>query len=354
MNNAGLDAKWFTIPPDFRFFDLTKRIHNALQGEKFTFSFEDRCVYMRHMEATAKLMQDMSADVWVIHDPQPAGIIAFLQDFHPSVWRVHIDTSLPNREAWEFFSGFGAMYDRIIFTSKEFVGPALHKNKLKIFSPTIDPLDAKNKALDKEKAKNIIKSFGIDAEKPLAIQVSRFDPWKDPLGVLEAWKIARKKIPDLQLAFLGLFLAQDDPEGKKIFQKVKAAANGEKNIFLFSDLAQIGSLSVETFVNAFQIGADVILQKSIREGFSLTVTEAMWKNHPVIGGNVGGIKLQIKNGKNGFLVSNPKDAGEKIIQLIKNPKLKEKMGEAAKETVREKFLIPRLLRDYLKLFKELV
>jgi len=166
--------------------------------------------------------------------------------------------------------------------------------------------------------------------------------------------LAKKKIPNLQLALVGLFLARDDPEAMKIFKEVERKAKGTPDIFLFSNADQIGSLKVDIFVNAFQTASDIILQKSIREGFNLSVTEAMWKGKAVIGGNVGGIKLQIENGKNGFLVSSPKEAAKRIVQLIKNPQLAEKLGEAARETVREKFLMPRLLRDYLKLFKELL
>jgi trehalose synthase len=306
------------------------------------------------MEETAKLMQDMKADVWIIHDPQPVGLIPYMPNFHPSIWRVHIDTSHPNKDAWEFINPFMRMYDRIVFTCEDFIGPHLPKEKVRVFPPAIDPLTIKNSPLSLDSAKDIVKSFNIDLDRPLVIQVARFDPWKDPLGVVEAYRIAKKKIPGLQLAFLGLFLAKDDPEAMKIFNKVQKYTKNDPDIFLFSDPAQIGSLRVDTFVNAFQTAATVILQKSIREGFGLTVSEAMWKGQPVIGGKVGGIKLQIKEGKNGFLVSSPKQTAKRIIQLIENPQLAEKLGRAAKETVREKFLMPRLLRDYLKLFQELI
>jgi len=278
MRGVGLKAGWYINPPGERFFTLTKQIHNALQGEEFKFPFSARKLYIRHMEKTAKLMQDMRTDLWVIHDPQPVGVAAYLSDLHPSIWRVHIDTSHPNQEAWGFIHPFMLMYDKIVFTSKEFIGPSLPKSKVTIFPPAIDPLTIKNIPLDLSTSRNIVESLGVDLNKPLVVQTGRFDPWKDPLGAVEAYQIAKKKIPNLQLAFLGLFLA----------------------------------------------------------------------------GEVGGIKLQIKDGKNGFLVSNPKEAAKRIVQLIENPKLTEKLGKAAKETVREKFLIPRLLRDYLRLFKKLV
>ncbi len=354
MQGIGLNAKWYNNPPGERFFYKTKHIHNSLQGENFKFPFSARRLYIRHMETTAKLMQDMKSDIWIIHDPQPVGLISYMPNFHPSIWRVHIDTSHSNKEAWEFIYPFMMMYDRIVFTSKDFIGPHLPKKKVRIFPPAINPLTIKNSPLDLKNAKNILKSLGVNPDKPLVVQVARFDPWKDPLGVIEAYKIAKKRIPNLQLALLGLFLARDDPEALKIFSRVEKVSKGDSDIFLFSDLAQIGSLKVDTFVNAFQTVASVVLQKSVREGFGLTVAEAMWKGQPVIGGNVGGIKLQIKDGQNGFLVSNSKQAAKRIIQLIENHQLKEKLGSVAKESVREKFLMPRLLRDYLELFKELV
>lgn len=203
-------------------------------------------------------------------------------------------------------------------------------------------------------SREILKSFGIDITKPLISQVSRFDPWKDPEGVIIAYREAKKKIPDLQLALVGLFLASDDPEAMKVFERVKKEAEGDKDIFLFSNPGQLGSLKVDRFVNAFQTASDVILQKSIKEGFGLSVSEAMWKRKPVIGGKAGGIKLQIKDGKNGFLVANSQEAAQRIVELIENPNLRKRFGKAARKTVKEKFLIPRLLRDYLKLFQKLM
>ncbi|MFH1575417.1 MAG: glycosyltransferase, partial [Candidatus Nealsonbacteria bacterium] len=185
-------------------------------------------------------------------------------------------------------------------------------------------------------------------------QVSRFDPWKDPLGVIKAYRLAKQKIPGLQLALVGLILAVDDPEAVKVLKEVREVARKDSDIFLFSEPKKLGKLPVDIFVNAFQAASDVIVQKSTREGFGLTATEALWKEKAVVAGNVGGLKLQIQNGKNGFLVSSPEETAERIVQLIQNKPLAVKLGKAAKETVREKFLLPRLLRDYLKLFKELV
>lgn len=355
MKGVGIQAQWFCIPPGREFFSLTKEIHNALQGKKFSLSPYSKKLYYRYMEKSAGLMLDMKADIWIMHDPQPAGIIRYLPDngFHPVISRIHIDTSNPNSEVWNFIKGFLLQYDKIIFSSQEFVHSEIPKGKRVIFPPAIDAFTEKNKSLSFSIAKTILNGFGIDSNKPLVAQISRFDLWKDPIGVIKAYKLAKKKIPDLQLALVGLFLAHDDPEAIKVFKKVKKESMGDSDIFLFSNPAQLGSLTVDRFINAFQTGADVILQKSIKEGFGLTVAEGMWKEKPVIGGNVGGIKLQIKDTKNGFLVSSPKETAQRIVELIKDKNLQERLGKVAKKTVQENFLMPRLLRDYLKLFKEL-
>lgn len=356
MKGVGIKASWHVIPPGRKFFSLTKELHNALQGKWFPLSFASRKLYQRYTEKSAELMLDMKADIWVMHDPQPVGVIHYLSDldFSPSVSRIHIDTSNPNLEAWNFIKGFLLQYRKIIFSAKEFVHSEIPREKIVIFPPAIDPLIEKNRALSTFQAKTILKSFGINSDKPLISQVSRFDPWKDPMGLIKAYRLAKKKIPDLQLALIGLFLALDDPEAIKVFKEVKKESNRDPDIFLFSNPDQLGSLRVDRFVNACQVASDLVLQKSIKEGFGLSVAEAMWKEKVVIGGNVGGIKTQIQDGKNGFLVSTPKETAKRIVQVIENLPLREKLGRAAWNTVRKKFLMPRLLRDYLNLFRELV
>jgi len=353
MKGEGIKAEWYTIPPREDFFKITKEIHDALQGKEYIFPFWHRVRYLQHIETSASLMRDMKSDIWVIHDPQPAGVILYLPHFHPSICRLHIDITSPNEETWNFFAGIFRMYDKIVLSSKEFIKKEI-KKKVVVFPPAIDPLMPKNQPLDLTAAKGILKNYGIDTSRPLISQVSRFDPWKGFLEVIEAYLFVKKKIPGLQLAMVGFFLALDDPEAAKIYKLVKSKSEKNPDIFLFSDPQMLGSLKVDDFVNAIQVGSDVILQNSIREGFGLSVTEAMWKRKAVIGRRTGGIKLQIQNGENGFLVSNSKELAKRIIQLIKNPGLAKKLGETARETVKEKFLIPRLLRDYLKLFKELV
>ncbi len=353
MKGVGVKAEWYTIPPRNNFFGITKKMHNALQGQDYEFPFSARKRYLDHMEKTAKLMQDMKADIWVIHDPQPAGVILYLPHFPPSFCRLHIDLTSPNREVWDFVAGFLESYDRVVLTSKKYIKPEIKRESV-IFPPAIDPLSPKNQPLSLATSNQILKNFGINCQKPLISQVSRFDPWKDPLGVVKAYRLAKKETPNLQLALVGFFLARDDPEAMKIYRTIKKETKKDPNIFLFADPQYLGSLKVHVFVKAIQTASDVILQKSTREGFGLTVTEAMWKEKSVIGGKAEGIKLQIEDGKNGFLVSTPQQAAKRIIQLIRDPDLNHKLGKEAKKTVKEKFLMPHLLRNHLKLYQKII
>lgn len=353
MNNLDIKTHWHTLPPGKKFFEITKKIHNSLQGENITLNDDEKQLYLSKNKKMARSLKNIKANIWIIHDPQPLPLISYFQNLHPAILRFHVDLSNPYDDTWDFLFPHIEKYDKIIFSVKDFVHGDIPKEKINIFPPAIDPLSPKNIPLSLESAKSIVQNFEINIDKPLITQISRFDIWKDPLGVIKAYYLAKNKIPDLQLALVGLILAQDDPEAIKIFEKVKKHAKGDPDIFLFSDIKKL-NIENDVLINAFQIASDAILQKSMKEGFGLTITEAMWKEKPVIGGNVGGIKLQIKNGKNGFLVDSPQEAAERIVQLIENPDLAKKLGKVAKETVREKFLIPRLLRDYLKLFVELI
>ena len=352
MKGIGLKAAWYTIPGREDFFEITKEMHNALQGKAYDFPFGHRKRYLRHMEKSASQMCDMKADIWLIHDPQPAGVIQFLPHFHPSVCQLHIDLTSPNQEVWDFVAGYLEMYDRVIVSSEEFVREEIKEEAI-VFPPAIDPLTFKNQPLDSAWAESIVKSFGIDPKKPLITQVSRFDPWKDPLGVIKAYYAAKKEIPDLQLAMVGLFLAHDDPEAMKVYCRVKKETKKDPDVFLFSDPNILGGLKVDTFVNAIQMASDIILQKSIKEGFGLTLTEAMWKGKPVIGGKAAGIKVQVNSGENGFLAGSVQETAERIVELLNNQRLAKKMGRKAHLSVKKRFLAPRLLRDYLKLFVHL-
>jgi len=352
MRDVGLDAEWYTAPFDGDFFEITKRMHNALQGKDCPITSNEKKKYMEQVGLVAELMKEMKPDIWVIHDPQPAGVVDFLPNLHPSIFRLHIDLTSPNPETWNFISSFASRYDKVIVSSSDFIKKEI-KEKAIVAQPAIDAFSSKNRKISPKRARETLKIFGIDPGRPFIAQVSRFDPWKDPLGVVRAYRIAKKEIPDLQLALVGFLMARDDPEAERVYGEVAKEVGNDPDIFLFTDLAKLGSLSVDSFVGCVQTAADVVLQKSTREGFGMTVAEAMWKEKPVIGGNVGGIRFQIEDEKNGFLVSSSEEAAGRILQLIKSPELRQKMGREAKKTIRDKFLMPRLLRDYLRAFKEL-
>lgn len=346
-----LDSNWYTIKPDKKFFNITRKIHDMAQGLEVPFTDDEKKYYLNINKMLAGALKKLSPDLIIIHDPQPLSIIDFYREV-PMILRIHPDLSKPTEEIIRFFLPSINKYHATIFSMPQYIPRGL-KIKGRVISPIIDPLEEKNIPLKKSVCEAAILQLGINPSKPLIAQISRFDFWKDPLGVIDAFYKAKNKIPELQLALVGLMQAQDDPAALKVFQKVKKYANGDPSIFLFSDPNKI-PLANNILVNSIQCWANPILQKSKREGFGLTVTEAMWKKRVVIGGNVGGIKSQIKNGSNGFLVNNSDQAARKIVKIIKNPELAKKIGINAKETVRKKFLLPRLLKDHLKIYDELL
>ncbi len=290
MNSLNLKATWYTFNPPASFFQVSKEIHNFLQGKKGSLSETEKELYLQVSTELASDLQQIKADVWEIHDPQPAGVISFHPFLHPSIWRCHIDTAKPNLQVWEFLLPFLRQYDRSVFTMRRFIGPGLEYEKARIIQPAIDALSEKNRTLSLDKAKKIVAHFGLNPDKPLVTQISRFDPWKDPWGVIDAYRLAKKHFPQLQLALVGA-MATDDPEGQSILADIRDYAAGESGIFLLSNLDGVGPSEV----NAFQTVSDVLIQKSTREGFGLTVSEAMWKKKPVIGGKAGGIVEQIED-----------------------------------------------------------
>ncbi|OGD86705.1 hypothetical protein A2Z23_03145 [Candidatus Curtissbacteria bacterium RBG_16_39_7] len=347
FNDLGIETSWYVIEAPENFFQVTKFLHNTLQGKRGCLTSSQKRIYLTQNQEIARQMAKIDGDIWVIHDPQPLAVIKYLNGaIKPAVWRCHIDLSRPNKNVWQFLSQFVSCYDRFVFTLPDYIPDGLPKDKVFTSYPTTDPLGDKNKFMPQSEAKKLISIFGIDTNRPLVTQVSRFDPWKDPLGVIESYRIAKKKIPKLQLALVGE-MASDDPEGAGIYKTALQEAATDSDIYLLvlphSNLV----------INAFQTGSEVIVQKSIREGFGLTVTEAMWKGKAVIGGNVGGIKMQIDDGKNGFLVDNPVGCAEKIVKLVRSQELAEKLGQEAKEKVARNFLLPHKIFKWLLIFHDL-
>ncbi len=356
MQAAGLNTKWYVVPAKKKFSRvlLTKKLHLALQGGERPLSKEEREIYKKESKVLAKEITKLRPDIWIMHDLQPLLAGAFLKERQDGsfVSRFHIDLSSPDKSTWKFLLPYVLEYEKAIFTTKDFVPPLFPAKEKAIIPPAIDPLPEKNRLMGKERARKILGKYGIKEKDPLVVAVSRFDYLKDPCGMIDVYRMVKKKFPCLQFIFAGLMIADDDPEAKEVYKKTLKYAGKDKDIFLFADQDKIKE-DTDTFIRALQTAADVFLHKSLFEGFGLSVTEAMLKKKAVVAGNVGGIRLQIEDGKNGFLVNSSKEAAKRTIELLENPGLAKKMGEAAGERVREKFLMPRLLRDYLQLIKNI-
>ncbi|HXV02951.1 MAG TPA: glycosyltransferase [Gaiellaceae bacterium] len=349
MRSAGLDAEWRIIHGEDEFFNVTKKIHNALQGSPVGLTAEEAEVFHRYNASNAEQLDESDYDFIIVHDPQPAAMIDHFPERRARwIWRCHIDLSEPNREVLEFLLPSLDRYDAAIFHRPEYV-PATDKlPDAFIWPPAIDPLAPKNMALSGEDAAYIVDQFGIDVNRPVITQVSRFDPWKDPLGVIDAYRLAREEHPGLQLALVGS-MAHDDPEGWEYYNQTVEYAAGDPDIFILSNLNNIGAIEV----NAFQVHSAAVLQKSIREGFGLTVTEALWKARPTIGGRAGGIPSQIQDGETGWLVDSVEECAAACKEILADPAAAAVRGRRGKEYVRLNFLMPRLLRDWLALYNRL-
>jgi trehalose synthase len=351
MRDAGLDAEWRIIAGAEEFFAATKTIHNALQGDPNGLTPTQQEVYRRFQTLNAEEFSD-EYDYVLVHDPQPAGMIEHFPESEAHwIWRCHIDLSQPNREVLDFLLPWLARYDAAIFHRQEYVprGP-VELPQAYIWPPAIDPLTPKNMALSPEDAAYIVDQFGIDVERPLLTQVSRFDPWKDPLGVIDAYRLVKAEHPDVQLALVGS-MAHDDPEGWDYYNRTVTYADGDPDVYILSNLNNIGSVEV----NAFQVHSAAVIQKSTKEGFGLTVTEALWKTRPTVASRVGGIVAQIQDGETGWLVDphSPEECANACLEILADPAAARQRALRGKEYVRRNFLMPRLLRDWLVLLNKL-
>ncbi len=347
MIDVGLQAEWQVIYGREEFFNATKVMHNALQGNPQDLSEDQWRTWQNYNAINAREMSD-GWDMCIVHDPQPAALMSLVPEKSRRwVWRCHIDLSTPNPDTLARLLPSLEPYPAAVFHMRKYV-PADMDGRAHIIPPAIDPLAPKNMAFSPEDAVYICEQFGIDVDRPLLCQVSRFDPWKDPLGVIDAYRIVKEQLPDVQLALVGS-MATDDPEGWDYFNATVAHAEGDPDIHILSNLNNVGAIEV----NAFQSHCDVVIQKSTREGFGLTVTEAIWKGRPLIGGNVGGIPLQVSDRETGFLVSSVEECAERSLEILADPGLGKQLGRAGKEAVRRQFLMPRLLRDWLELFEQL-
>jgi len=348
MKDVGLKVEWQVMKASDDFFNITKSIHNGLQGMDVPFTKEMKEIFLKNNQLNEKLFEG-EYDYVIIHDPQPVAILNYHQEKKGKwIWRLHIDPTNAQEKIWQFIRPFIEKYDASIFTLKEYIKDDLKMENIAIIPPAIDPLSPKNMDLNKEEIKNIVTKYKVDSNRPIITQVSRFDPWKDPLGVIDMYRIVKKEIKDVQLILIAS-MANDDPEGWEYYEKTARHAGEDYDIHLLSNLNGVGNLEV----NAFQRASDVIIQKSLREGFGLVITEALWKGKPVVAANVGGIPLQVDNRSTGYLVGDISECAERVIHLLKDSEIADKMGTSGKEYVRKKFLITRLLKDYLKLFNSL-
>ena len=347
--DCGLDVQWRLLCPSDELFKVTKGFHNALQGQEWPLDVQGKEIYLDHNRHCAAMLDPDDYDVVIVHDPQPAAFPHFVGANHARwVWRCHIDPSQPNDAVWQFLHPYVSQYDAAVFTMKEFVPPGLSGPRLHFISPAIDPLSPKNRALPKYLCREEVAEFGVDLARPLMIQVSRFDPWKDPWGVIKAYRLVKEKLPSVQLALIG-FMADDDPQGWEIYNSVRAEAEGDPDIHILTNLNGVGAHEV----NAFQRVADVVIQKSVREGFGLVVSEAVWKGTPVVAGNTGGIPLQIQNGTGGVLVDTVEECADRVAYLLEHSDEAEHVAHRGWEWIRDRFLMPRLLRDELQLLSSL-
>ncbi len=351
MRSVGIDAEWYAIEPDDAYFRVGKTLHHCLQGDGGNLSPDDWDIYLKHNEkaANSAVTTGLTADLWIIHDAQVLPLLHYLNS-SLGVWVCHVDTTKPNEAVKGLLHPYMDDYRMIVASMPEYLPNGNKPGRTVVLPPAIDPLIPKHKPLGFYEARKALSALGIDPERPVISQVSRFDRWKDPWGVIDAYKLAKQEIPGLQLAMVGAMTAKDDSEAEEVLDNVREYAGSDADIHIFSDPLLIR----DPEVNAFQSGSDIILQKSTREGFGLTVAEAMWKARPVIGGNCGGIRHQIDNGKNGFLVADATTCAQSIVTLLRDQALARRMGKAGRESVRRQYLMPRLLRDYLHLALRIV
>lgn len=335
FNNVGITTGWRVIQGSPDFFSITKKMHNALQSADINLSKNKKDIYEQVIAENA-MRNHLKHDVVIIHDPQPLPMIEHYYKRGPWIWRCHIDLTKPNKELWNYLKRFIEKYDAVIYSLEDY------KQKLNtpqvFFQPAINPFSLTNREMSEDEVNERLSHYNIPTDLPIVAQISRFDKWKDPEGVIKAFKKARKEV-DATLVLLGN-VATDDPEGETVYHSILKHREDRIIILSKQDTA---------LVNALQRKSEVVLQKSVREGFGLTVTEAMWKGTPVIGGNVGGIKYQIQDGENGFLVSSIEEAAERIVSLLKDKKIRDRMGKKARESVRRNYLLPYYMEKYLDL-----
>jgi trehalose synthase len=348
LNDAGLDTGWRTVHGSPDFYEITKKMHNAMQGNPVEISDDEKRLYL-DINRDFSIYTHIDHDFMIVHDPQPLPLVRYFKKQQPWVWRCHIDISEPDPDIWDFLKRYLLRYDLVVISSEKYRKPELPLEQ-RVIHPALDHLSLKNREMSQDEVKNQIEAAGIPTDKPVITQVSRMDPWKDPEGVLDVFEEVRKHV-DCRLVFC-YNLASDDPEGvgvyERVYEKARDYVESGDVVFVMGNNALL--------VNAIQRFSNVVLQKSLREGFCLTVTEALWKGTPVVATTAGGIPEQINDGEHGYLIE-PTDiqgCADRVVELLKNPQHAEQLGANAKENVRKNFLTTRLILDYIDLMTYLL
>jgi trehalose synthase len=350
LRDLGVAADWKLIRGDESFFSVTKAIHDGLQGAPHALTPEEEQRYLSQSARNAEELECDTYDVVVVHDPQPLPLLELHGRCNARwIWRCHVDTSEPNPQVWSFLRPFVVRYDMAVFTLGGFVPPDFPVPRVEIVPPAIDPESPKNLELGDVLSTRVLEWIGVETRRPLVAQISRFDPWKDPFGVVAAYRLMREQIGDLQLALAGS-MALDDPDAWSLFRAIQDETAEDEGIHLFTNFTGVGNVEV----NALQRRADVIIQKSLREGFGLVVAESLWKGTPVVAGHAGGIPLQLQDGRGGYLVDTVEECAARTLELLDDPELRRDLGAAGRELVRDRFLLPRLIADELRLYREVV
>ncbi len=347
----GIACDWYAIDPKqvpAKFFQFTNRLHNALQGIPVRFSARDWRDYRHLNQILATELAELPYDVLVVNDPQPVLAGSLIQDSRPKIYISHIDTSAAHLPVWKKIMPAVRAYDAIVFSNRAFVHHSIGRQKLHIFTPAIDPLALKQRLVPSARARRQLARYRLPIKDPWVVQVSRFDVWKNPLGLVQAHHYVHQAMPNVHTIFVGLKEAKDNPEADRVYKDVVRVAEAHRNIHLFFE--PWGIKSIPEFTMLIQNAADVIVQNSIKEGFGLTVTEAMWKSKPVVGGPASGIKKQIRSGKNGFIAKDSEALAKTIIRLLQKPALRRRIGKSAHASVQRHYLMSRLVLDHLKLY----
>lgn len=341
LNEVGIDVGWRAMIGTPDYFRVTKKFHNALQGDEINLTDMKKRVFERASEEFASFTH-VDHDLVIVHDPQPLPLITYYRKHQPWLWRCHVDLSSPNEEVWDYLKSFALAYDQNIFQMDEFAAKGFSSD-YGIIRPSIDPLSTKNVDIGEDTVHKYLNKAGLDPSRPIISQISRFDKWKDPSGVLEVYERVREEM-DCQLALIGS-MATDDPEGQAVYDRIRRKASALDDVTLIVDAHDI-------MVNAIQRASDVVLQKSLSEGFGLTVSEALWKESPVVGSNIGGIPSQIVDGDTGYLVDprNYDKVAKRVMDILSSETLRERMGRKGREQVRKKFLVTRHIDDWLDLW----